>query len=406
MYCRKCGHEIDDDSRFCSYCREEVVQLPPMNDEPEKRKNFKKHAPLFFVIIAVGVLLIGLIVFLLAGSGKISEYKKGMELLDSGDYAEAQTIFETLGNYKDCEELTAECKYSIAMSLMSENNFKEAIAEFEELGDYKDSADKLKECNCYYSAEMSARLHTLEYGSTFVSLSNVNCSIDKSGSYYTVTARVLLQDESPLGYSFESYIDCVVVMVEDSEATSGFKVASWEADERHAVIDENIDYVESLKTYIKRNGGYDSEGNRSYLEVQKAANEYYYLFAEENGIGFWDFASYEGSRDFFRYSYECSFNKWGDATFDIYVCEGEMKNGKINYAGETTAVDTTGTIDRYAKDVKLGEIKNINYSEDKTPEFVLDAHDAAIECIEEVLAEARIGVWTFEELYGIEDKYA
>ena len=60
MYCRKCGHEIDDDSSFCPYCREEVVHLPPINpinNEPEKRKNFKKHAPLIFTTLGIVLLV-------------------------------------------------------------------------------------------------------------------------------------------------------------------------------------------------------------------------------------------------------------------------------------------------------------------------------------------------------------
>lgn len=74
-----------------------------------------------------------------------SDYKKATESFNSGNYAEAQSMFEALGDYKDSADMLKECKYNIAKAEMENENYEIALEAFEALGDYKDSADLAKD---------------------------------------------------------------------------------------------------------------------------------------------------------------------------------------------------------------------------------------------------------------------
>jgi len=316
-----------------------------------------------------------------------------------------------LGDYKDSAKMVKECQYQDAMTAFEAGDYSTALATFEKLGDYQ---EKCTECRCLLTAEKSARMHiVLDYNSEFVSMSAEEYSVDESGTYYTVKGRAFMggliswsdsgddQGESARETDFQYYVDFTVVMVEDDESEPGFKVASWEAGDRRAVIDENADYVETLKNYIVKNGGYDKDGNRSYIEVKKGANLYYYLFAENEGISFWSFASYEGRYEGFSHSYKCFFDENGGATFETLVIECDMLNGKIDLTGDYTQIKAAGTIDYLSQDIDINDKSFIDINENDAIEYIADSHQDAITFIEEILMEAQIGVLVFEDLFKI-----
>ena len=85
------------------------------------------------------------VVLLLSGC-ESSDYKKAGDAFAQGNFAEAQAIFEELGDYKDSAEKVLECKYGIADEKMAAKDFEGALKVFSELEDYKDSAEKTIEC--------------------------------------------------------------------------------------------------------------------------------------------------------------------------------------------------------------------------------------------------------------------
>ena len=93
----------------------------------------------------IATIVISAILLLALTGCDSSDYKKATELFNSGNYAEAQTMFEALGDYEDSAEMVLECKYQNSIALMEEKEYDTAKEILETLGDYKDSADVLRE---------------------------------------------------------------------------------------------------------------------------------------------------------------------------------------------------------------------------------------------------------------------
>ena len=78
---------------------------------------------------------------------KNNAYQAAAALADAGQYEEAITAFEALGDYKDCIQLMQnailERDYHRAIELLDKGQFGEARNAFAELGEYKDSAEYL-----------------------------------------------------------------------------------------------------------------------------------------------------------------------------------------------------------------------------------------------------------------------
>ena len=74
-----------------------------------------------------------------------SRYQEAKALLASGEYAQAVSAFEALGNYRDSAEQANQARYSQAMALGQAGHYDDAIAILSELGDYQDSAEQLNQ---------------------------------------------------------------------------------------------------------------------------------------------------------------------------------------------------------------------------------------------------------------------
>lgn len=97
-----------------------------------------------------GCLALCLVLLLVALVGcDATDYKKATELYESGKYAEAQAMFEELGDYEDSRTKAKDCQYMQAKALMDGGKYAEAQAIFEKLGDYKDSKTCIQDCKWY-----------------------------------------------------------------------------------------------------------------------------------------------------------------------------------------------------------------------------------------------------------------
>lgn len=81
-----------------------------------------------------------------------TEYKKAVELYESGQYAQAQTIFEELGEYEDSKTYAQDCRYMQGQALMESGKYEEAEEIFRKLGNYKDSKTYAQDCKWYLFA--------------------------------------------------------------------------------------------------------------------------------------------------------------------------------------------------------------------------------------------------------------
>ena len=137
-----------DSAVLAENCRKQAMEEWARRDaEIEQKKAFaraaaakrKKTGIIAMVAVVAAVLVVTKVV--LPGNA----YKQAESLLASGQYPEAITAFENLGDYKDSTDRMLEVRYAEAESLLASGQYPEAIAEFENLGDYKDSPERVLE---------------------------------------------------------------------------------------------------------------------------------------------------------------------------------------------------------------------------------------------------------------------
>lgn len=87
---------------------------------------------------------------------KEETYQKAIALEEAGEYNQAISIYEKLGDYKDCmeriEKVKIELRYQEAVKEEEEENYSGAFQIYEELGDYKDSIARASFCVKKYQA--------------------------------------------------------------------------------------------------------------------------------------------------------------------------------------------------------------------------------------------------------------
>ena len=121
---------------------EEVVEPEP---KPQPKKVSKKI--IWAAVAAVAVVLSGIVYGTVLKPA--SDYKKALAMMEAGQYEEAETAFEALGDYQDSAEKVVEAKtipvYQQAQALLDAGKYEEAEAAFAALEDYLDSGEKAEE---------------------------------------------------------------------------------------------------------------------------------------------------------------------------------------------------------------------------------------------------------------------
>lgn len=95
-----------------------------------------------------------------AEAKKEENYQKAVALEEAEDYEQAISIYEGLGDYKDCAERIMACneknekktKYGEAVKKEEDGDYSGAFQAYEELGDYKDSIARASFCVKKYQA--------------------------------------------------------------------------------------------------------------------------------------------------------------------------------------------------------------------------------------------------------------
>lgn len=141
--CHKCGCELEKLKNADIEELEKRKAERVAKEEAQEKEDRKK------LIKAIAIALPVLIVLIVSGklysdySKKNTTYQTAVSYVNEEDYNNAIVVFESLGDFKDCEEQVAEAKYKRACSLLGDGSLDSAIEDFEELADYKDSKDKL-----------------------------------------------------------------------------------------------------------------------------------------------------------------------------------------------------------------------------------------------------------------------
>lgn len=176
--CPECGKEISDKAEACPNCGypingEVVKDLEEVKDnekldevqvtsEPEEKniefdkkeeneendvvvkKEMSKKTKMA-IGVGIGVVVIGGILCF-ALTGNMRKYDSGSKLMESGNYAEAATMFDTLDDYKDSAQKFNECKYNQAEALYLKEEYAEALKIYQTIDGYKDTKAKIEDC--------------------------------------------------------------------------------------------------------------------------------------------------------------------------------------------------------------------------------------------------------------------
>lgn len=196
MFCMHCGKELEDNSKFCTYCgnaieaapaptqeapvvvapqpQENYCPNPPMPEAPpepapiprdahyyadpvppapQKKKKGKKVGVLIAIILVLLLLIGGGVGYYLytqqVYEKNLAAYDAAELLLDKGDYDGALEGFLALGDFEDAasrakalEKLQAD--YDKALELLADRKYADAYKAFKDLDDYRDSENYVK----------------------------------------------------------------------------------------------------------------------------------------------------------------------------------------------------------------------------------------------------------------------
>lgn len=163
----------------------------------------KKTKKLLAIILPVITVIIAAIIIVNSVIIPNSKYNAAVKLMESGNYEEAISAFESFDGYRNSEEMINDCKYNIAIELMDTGMYEEAISAFEALDGHKDSVNKIDECNSAMFdvtyIEAIALMNAGNYKearSVFEELGKYKDSIDKAKECSYNIAIELMNDES------------------------------------------------------------------------------------------------------------------------------------------------------------------------------------------------------------------
>ena len=139
----------------------EEVERQRLERERTARAAAAKRKRTVGIILALAVVVIAALLIYTMVIAPGNAYKNAETLLATGQYEEAITAFEALGDYKDSAARLNEARYAAAETLMEAEKYEEAIVALEALGDYKDSKTKVIDAR-YGAAEALMKVEKYE----------------------------------------------------------------------------------------------------------------------------------------------------------------------------------------------------------------------------------------------------
>jgi len=175
MFCNKCGNQLPDGAQFCASCgnrltpAEEAPVVAPAEETPaaepvetaqsfeapetQERKPAKKGLKKFIIIGSVALVAVAaiLVTFLLVLPA--INYNKGLDYLDSGDYANAQKCLENAGDYSDAKDTLKDLKnFRKALDKLEEHDFEKAEEYFNKVKRFLNSKEYIESIIPYEKA--------------------------------------------------------------------------------------------------------------------------------------------------------------------------------------------------------------------------------------------------------------
>lgn len=94
---------------------------------------------------AAALMLVCVLMLSMTGCEKL-DYRKAIDLYNSGRFDEAAEMFAALGDYENSAEMQTLCRYWEAITLAENGKYAEALPRFFKLGDYEDAPQRVTEC--------------------------------------------------------------------------------------------------------------------------------------------------------------------------------------------------------------------------------------------------------------------
>ncbi len=164
-----CGELNHDSEKNCHNCQREAAALAALNVEELKadrdrrlaaeqkkaaeekaaaKAKAKKTKKIAMIAVPLAVVVVVGAVLIFNAAKRSKAYDAASALAEAGQYWEAATAFEALGDYRDSAVLAKNARldeqYYRAMALLEDGNDDEAYRLLKDLGDYRDSAEYVK----------------------------------------------------------------------------------------------------------------------------------------------------------------------------------------------------------------------------------------------------------------------
>ena len=259
---------------------------------------------------------------------KEETYQKAIALEEAGEYNQAILIYEKLGDYKDCmeriEKVKIELRYQEAVKEEEEENYSGAFQIYEELGEYKDSIARASFCVKKYQALNRVIEYTSKYDNT---CDEAIYTYDEQGF-----PQSLKKEDSQEIYTLDS----------DGFILAGRYEGKWSSDEGCTRVSDIVYNEQEDEAFCKTT--YRSPNNLMHIDGEISVEIYEYVYDEHANI-------LEKKVKIADKTYEYAYKYEYDAYGRIET-ETALRNQKVRYVEKYL----------YSDDGLLQQVKQFNSS--------------------------------------------
>lgn len=259
---------------------------------------------------------------------KEETYQKAIALEEAGEYNQAILIYEKLGDYKDCmeriEKVKIELRYQEAVKEEEEENYSGAFQIYEELGEYKDSIARASFCVKKYQALNRVIEYTSKYDNT---CDEAIYTYDEQGF-----PQSLKKEDSQEIYTLDS----------DGFILAGRYEGKWSSDEGCTSVSDIVYNEQEDEAFCKTT--YRSPNNLMHIDGEISVEIYEYVYDEHANI-------LEKKVKIADKTYEYAYKYEYDAYGRIET-ETALRNQKVRYVEKYL----------YSNDGLLQQVKQFNSS--------------------------------------------
>ena len=263
---------------------------------------------------------------------RAENYQKAVALEEAEDYEQAISIYEGLGDYKDCAERIMACneknekktKYQTAVQKEEDGDYSGAFQAYEELGDYKDSIARASFCVKKYQALNRVIEYTSKYDNT---CDEAIYTYDEQGF-----PQSLKKEDSQEIYTLDS----------DGFILAGRYEGKWSSDEGCTRVSDIVYNEQEDEAFCKTT--YRSPNNLMHIDGEISVEIYEYVYDEHANI-------LEKKVKIADKTYEYAYKYEYDAYGRIET-ETALRNQKVRYVEKYL----------YSDDGLLQQVKQFNSS--------------------------------------------